>query len=352
MRTEPDISGLFERFGYTRYKMNKFEEYDLYATHRSFITGGGILTFTDTDGRLRALKPDVTLSIIRDTPPSDTLSKLYYNESVYRADRVSGGFREIRQTGLECIGNLTTYTMAETVLLACGSLRIIDERFMLDISQIGLLSGFFEDLKIPENIREDLLKYAQEKNSHDAERLCLGAGVDAETTGKIKKLITLRGPLTSAIEELCGLDPGVNAADAVGELAAIAHIIRNCGWDDKIYLDLSLTGDPDYYNGVLIKGYVPEAAVPVLSGGRYDGLMRKFGKDAGAMGFAVYLSYLDRRETPELDVLIIDDGTEKPEEICRRVSKLTKEGKSVRVDTGIPDGIVFKQIIGGERKHE
>ena len=76
---------LYSRYGYMRYKVSKFEEYDLYARNKSFLISENILTFTDTDGRLMALKPDVTLSIIKNIGnASEGVHKLYYNENVYR----------------------------------------------------------------------------------------------------------------------------------------------------------------------------------------------------------------------------------------------------------------------------
>jgi ATP phosphoribosyltransferase regulatory subunit len=59
------LRSLYSSYGYSQYKMGKFEEYDLYAHNKSFLVSERILSFTDTDGRLMALKPDVTLSIVK-----------------------------------------------------------------------------------------------------------------------------------------------------------------------------------------------------------------------------------------------------------------------------------------------
>ena len=61
------LKNIFEGYGYTPYKMSKFEEYELYARNLDFLGDGGILTFTDVSGRLMALKPDVTLSIVKNS---------------------------------------------------------------------------------------------------------------------------------------------------------------------------------------------------------------------------------------------------------------------------------------------
>ena len=69
---------LYSAYGYNHYKVSKFEEYDLYAKNKSFLVSENLLTFTDTNGKLMALKPDITLSIIKNAVANDDASyKLY-----------------------------------------------------------------------------------------------------------------------------------------------------------------------------------------------------------------------------------------------------------------------------------
>ena len=114
-----DLRALYQRYGYTQYKMSKFEEYDLYVRNKDFLIGDGVITFNDTDGKLLALKPDVTLSIIKNSKDeAGTMQRVYYNENVYRISKNTHTFKEIMQTGLECIGDIDAYAMTEVVLLA------------------------------------------------------------------------------------------------------------------------------------------------------------------------------------------------------------------------------------------
>ena len=114
---------LCSEYGYRPYRMSKFEEYDLYAENRSFLPDGGVITFTDTNGRLMALKPDVTLSIAKNlTPRPGEPVRVYYDESVYRAPDRQLGFQEITQAGLEYLGDVDYYAMGEVVTLAARSL--------------------------------------------------------------------------------------------------------------------------------------------------------------------------------------------------------------------------------------
>ena len=110
------LRALYNRYGYTPYKMSKFEEYDLYVKNKDFLISEGIITFTDTRGKLLALKPDVTLSIIKNSKDvAKGVSKVYYNENVYRIAKGSHVFKEITQTGLECIGDIDAYPTNQIV---------------------------------------------------------------------------------------------------------------------------------------------------------------------------------------------------------------------------------------------
>ena len=130
---------LYQRYGYTPYKMSQFEEYDLYVRNKDFLISDRIITFSGEGGKLMALKPDVTLSIVKNAPEEPgVVQKVYYSENVYR------DYREIMQAGLECVGDLTRYDIAEVVLLAVRSLALLGRRYVLDISHMGLLAAVLE----------------------------------------------------------------------------------------------------------------------------------------------------------------------------------------------------------------
>ena len=137
------LRALYRRYGYLPYKMSKFEEYDLYVKNKDFLISDGIITFTDTAGKLLALKPDVTLSIIKNSKDvKGSVQKVYYNESVYRISHSSHTYKEIMQTGLECIGDISTYEVCEVVVLALESLASLSEDFILDLSHAALSTEY------------------------------------------------------------------------------------------------------------------------------------------------------------------------------------------------------------------
>ena len=94
------LRALYAEHGYEKYRMSKFDEYDLYVRNKDFLVSESVITFTDTDGKLLALKPDVTLSILKNAKLQGGAMKVYYNENVYRVSKGTRTYKEIMQVGL------------------------------------------------------------------------------------------------------------------------------------------------------------------------------------------------------------------------------------------------------------
>ena len=341
---------LYSSFGYLRYKVSKFEEYDLYARNKSFLISENILTFTDTNGKLMALKPDVTLSIIKNLGKSkDETHKLYYNENVYRTSAAADGFREIMQIGLECIGKIDTYTVCEVIMLAQKSLDLISSENILDVSHMGLISGLLESLDATAEDTKELLGFIENKNIPAIKALCEKIGVSEEKAASICKITSLYAPVSVALEEIKDLVVTDKMQAAYSELCSICECIKGAGNADKVYLDFSTVNDMNYYTGITFKGFVNGIPDGVLSGGRYDSLMSKMGKNAGAIGFAVYLDMLSRLSADsapyDVDTLLTYDEGADLAEVFELADKLRAEGKSVRVECGAADNVKCRERI-------
>ena len=284
------LRALYESRGYERFKVNKFEEYDFYAGCKSFLTSENVLTFTDSGGRLMALKPDVTLSVVKNADPdAGGVRKVYYNESVYRDYGDGNGFREITQTGLECVGAVDEATVAEAVRLAEESLAAVSEgrETVLTVSHMGVVSGVLGG--VDPSVRDEIRGYMENKNADGVRRAAAGAGVGGAVAEKLVSLLSVYGSFDDAegaLLRLCGDIP--ECAAAVAELGAVC---RSAG--DRIRIDFSVAGDMNYYTGIVFRGYVNGIPKSVLSGGRYDGLLRGMGRARGGVGFAVMTDLLE-----------------------------------------------------------
>ena len=278
------LGELYASFGYRRFKMSKFEEYDLYVSNKSFLLSENILTFTDTDGRLMALKPDVTLSIVKNCReiPGKT-EKLYYNENVYRPDKTTGSFREIKQTGLECIGEIDDRLLCEAIYLAAESLALISPEYALDVSDLDLLGYALKQSVEDEADRAAVLRCIAAKNPHGIKEIC-GEGAE-----KLIALTSLEGG-AEIFPALYGLYDGDEWKNAVGKFENIITALSG----ENVRVDFSVINDMSYYNGIVWSGFVNGIASAVLSGGQYDLLMKKMNRKSNAVGFAVYVDLLEQ----------------------------------------------------------
>ena len=345
-----ELRALYQRYGYTPFKMSKFEEYDLYVQNKDFLVGDGVITFNDTDGKLLALKPDVTLSIIKNSRDGEGItSKVYYNENVYRISGTTHTFKEIMQTGLECIGDIDIYAMTEVVLLAMKSLEAVSEDYVLDLSHLGLLSALVDKLSVTEADKKKIIACVSEKNAHGLRALCDSIGADAEITEKILTLISAYGKPKKVLPKLRALNAGEDAEAAIKELEIITEALDRVGYGDRVNIDFSVVNDMSYYSGVFFRGFVDGIPVGILSGGRYDKLMRKMGRRSDAIGFAVYLDLLERFDEHESEydtdiLLLYEDGTDVCE-LTHAVSVLAKNGTRVSARKNIPEGVRYRQLL-------
>ena len=332
------LADLYAAYGYQPYRMSKFEEYDLYARNKDFLLSDQIITFTDTNGKLLALKPDVTLSIIKNTEDLPGVQKLSYHENVYRVSGHTGAFREQPQTGLECIGELGPYDIAEVLLLAGRSLKAISEEAVLDISDLGLLSKVLDAVTAEKADRREVLRCFYEKNRHELSALCRERFPAAEET--LDRLIQCQGAPREALEQLRDILGGTSAESELRSLEKVMSLLEGTDVYRMLRLDLSVSGDSKYYNGIVFKGYVKGVPNSVLTGGRYDNLLRRFHRASGAVGFAVYLDMLEPLydglpETDVDDLIVCPEEADLPAAIRLR-DRLIGEGKRVSVQRLAP----------------
>ena len=291
------LRALYEAAGCRKYHMGRFEEYGLYQENRSFLSSEQVITFTDLDGRLLALKPDVTLSIAKTAQPApgETL-RYYYHENVYRPSAESHTFKEISQMGLEMLGAVGEAQVQQAVCLAARSLDALGAEWVLEVSHMCYLFGLFDALGVPDAARAKLLEKLREKNAHELRAAAGAAGLADAAADILCSVLSLCGSYADTLAKAAALCRNDAMRAAVAELEALAVPLEKAG--GVIRLDMTLAGEMEYYNGLVFQGYLKALPRPLLKGGRYDLLMQKFTPGAGAIGFAVYLDELDRLSAP------------------------------------------------------
>lgn len=342
------LRNLYRKYGYKPYKMSKFEEYDFYVQNKNFLLSDDVITFTDTNGKLLALKPDVTLSIVKNTQEGEGVKKVYYNENVFRVSGESKSFREIMQTGLECIGDVDEYCVGEVLTLAEKSLAVLSDEYVLDVSHVGILAAAVDETGVSAKGKEKLLFLVKEKNAHEVDDVLKEEGADVKKGEKLKKLIRTEGTPEEIVPVLREMFFGSETAEVVEKFARTLSLVPG----NRIRVDFSVLNDMRYYNGIVFQGFVAGLPSGVLSGGQYDLLMKKMGKNAGAIGFAVYPERLLKtaaEKVSDADAFVLYDESVSPSEVADVVSGLIKEGKTVLAGKKIPSGR-FGKVVSLKRE--
>lgn len=344
------LRSLYRKYGYTPFKMSKFEEYDLYVRNKDFLVSDSVITFTGMNGKLLALKPDVTLSIVKNTKDlPDTVQKVYYNENVYRVSKNTHEFKEIMQTGLECIGNIDVYNIYEVITLAAKSLEAISDSFVLDVSHIGIVSAALDSIGCSRETGKKILTCIGEKNQSGIEKICAENNISSQECKKIISLVGTYGKIEKVIPELRAICDTPELMSALAEFESVCSLLVSCEFSEKINIDFSIATDMRYYNGVVFQGFVENVPTGVLSGGQYDNLMKKMGRKSGAIGFAVYLDTLERLNLTakkyDVDCVLLYDADCIASDLAEAVNTLVADGKTVMAQQNVPENIKYKQLL-------
>lgn len=323
---------IYERYGFKKIKLSKFEDYNLYNDNKDFLQTEHILTFMNLNGNLKSLRPDVTLSIVKKILKDNDkeTQKIYYIEDIYKI--VSNEYEEIPQVGVEIIGKLNNYSNLEIISMAIDSLKSINEDYILEISNIDFISAVLDEINIKENLKAELLNNIYSKNKHDLEKL-LDKNIKSKYKKYILSFVELSGNYKDILKKLKGLITNDIMQKSYEELKSLSSVFELYDNFDKILLDFSIESKLGYYNGIIFKGYIKGNNDIILSGGRYDKLLNKFNSDKNAIGFAIYMDklYSKNNAGDYTDILILyKSGDENI--LLNEVQKMMNENKKVRVD--------------------
>lgn len=250
--------------------------------------------FTDTDGRLLALRPDVTSSVAR---AAATLFarrarplRLCYAAAVFRQRPRSHAEwrREQRQLGCELIGagdadaDLEILAIAAEILERLGLLG----ECRITLNHVGVFNGVAEQLALDADAREELRRLIDMRAAAELERFLAARASTASASADLKHLPRLNGgrEVLDAARQFITNERSIFALDA---LAQLWQSIDARGLQKHFEIDLADVSELDYYTGSVCKIYVAGAGARIGGGGRYDELTANFGRREPATGFVL-----------------------------------------------------------------
>ncbi|MDR2909221.1 MAG: ATP phosphoribosyltransferase regulatory subunit [Oscillospiraceae bacterium] len=345
------LRALFEGRGYRRVRPPRFEDYALLLDNKNFLGTDRILTFMDPGGRMLSLKPDTTLSLASEV--SDDIlpcaEKLYYTDEVARYDPENLSYRITEQVGVELIGREDAFSAVEAADLALRSLCATGEESVLDISHLGFVKGLLAGADLGAPVEREVLGAIHSRSAHNLCGILDSAGVENGHRASILELAAIHGPFNEQLARAGALVRGPYMEEAFSELEALGASLSP-GPGQRLNLDFSVVGDLDYYNGLVLRGYIKGIPGMVLGGGRYDNLMAKLGKKSTAIGFAVYLHRLENSlagAPPATDILLLYPKDCDPAALLREAERLGQKGLTVRCEREDGDfsGLRFNETV-------
>ena len=331
-----NIRKMYDSYGYKKISLPSFEEYDLYNENKDFIDRN-VLTVMSPNGKLLALRPDITLSVAKKVSKDQSLkySKIYYQENTYNLTKYVG-YEEDEQLGIELIGKESTFLDFEIINLAVKSLDIINKKSMIVLSHAGFISSIFENFDLEYEIKEQILDCINRKNSHDIQKILKRNEHISENVKKlIYKIPELSGNLENIEKELLKYEINDNTKKILSELKQLNSLLMKFYKKSKIIFDFSVVKNLNYYNGIILQGYIEDFPNVILTGGRYDKLFEKFGVDTGAVGFAILTDglkgYYKDTDKKDFEVLIAYDDSDF-EKLVEIVNDFQKKGLRVRTE--------------------
>jgi ATP phosphoribosyltransferase regulatory subunit len=307
--------------------------------------GDQVYRFLDRDGSLLALRPDLTTLVAKTVATRMTDHpqpiKLFYSGEVFRQERAGAGRqKEFYQVGLESIGSVMLWADIEVILLAIECLLQLGVRdFKIALGHVGFFNGIISVLNLPPDRADALRNAIDHKDSAWLRKEIDVLEISREKKDFLADLPDFAGG-RQVLEGALSVVENTRSREALNELVQIHSTVESLGLQDYLIFDLAEVRGLDYYTGILFKIYGRAQGFELGGGGRYDGLLRKFGWDLPAVGFSFTMDRLLPliRETGRLEVPlcgaaehVIAVGSASPGEAFQRVWQLRRQGERVRV---------------------
>lgn len=294
---EQAIKNVMREYGYLRINTPSFEYFDNFSEERGTVPSKDMYKFSDREGEICVLRPDVTPQVARCVAKyykNETLPvRLFYHENTFvNNEGHQGKLKEITQIGAELVNLSGVAADAEMISLMADcllSLGLTD--FQIEIGNAEFFKSLAAEAGFDEAETEELKLLIEAKNLFGVEELLSSKKIDESLKDLFVKLPLQFGSVDFVREYRNGVK-NERALKALDGLLALYDKLSVYGKESFVSFDLGMLTHYDYYTGVVFKAYTHKTGEPVAAGGRYDSLLSQFGKPAPAIGIAIYVDYL------------------------------------------------------------
>lgn len=284
-------------YGYESIQTPTFEFFDVFSRKIGTTPSKELYKFFDKDGNTLVLRPDFTPSIARcaakyfmdETAP---VRFCYTGNTFTNTSNLQGKLKEVTQLGAELINDNSVEADAEMISLVVEALKGTGlNRFQITIGQVEYFRGLCQEAGLDEETEEALREYVSGKNYFAVQELLQERRVEEPYRGIFLKVADMTGNMTS-LAEARTLVKNPRSLEAVARLERLYELLELYGTAQYVAFDLGMLSKYHYYTGVIFKAYTYGIGDALVKGGRYDSLLRQFGKEAPAVGFVVVIDDL------------------------------------------------------------
>ena len=291
------IMEVLSKHGYLQMQTPSFEYFDLFSENIGMTPSRELYKFYDKEGETLVLRPDFTPSIARayaklyfDEPDPVRLS--YSGNTFVNGSSYNGKLKESTQLGAELYNDPSETADAEMISLVVKCMQAAGfDDFVVSIGNVEFFKGLCEENGIEEEKEIILRELISEKNYFAAEEMLK----EMNLSDDIKNLIVHISELYSSresIKELFDRVTNERCKEAIERLLKISDILEKENVLKYVTFDLGMLNKYNYYTGVLFRAYTYGFGDAIMKGGRYDNLVKEFGKDSPAIGVGISLDEL------------------------------------------------------------
>jgi len=296
---EDTAMSVFEGWSYEEVLTPTVDYYALFEQGMGSAEAQASFRFTDNDGRMLSLRPDITSSVARvaATLLADNKRplRLCYAAPVFRQQQQSHAEwrRENTQLGCELIGTNTGAADMEVLLVAAEILQRIGltDLFRITINDVSVFDGLLAELNFDDDSREKLRKLVDTRDQTEIQQFLAVRSVPSELSHSLLKLALSTGR-ENVLDEASANVRNSQSLTALGRIKSLWGVIESLGMQDCFEIDLADVSGLNYYTGLSFKVFVRGIGYRVGRGGRYDSLTANFGKPEPAVGFVLNLDSL------------------------------------------------------------
>ncbi len=292
-----ELHGVLRSYGYRDIETPTFEFFDVFSKDVGTIPSKELYKFFDREGNTLVLRPDITPSIARAASKyfrnvDETIRLCYTGNTFVNNSSYQGRLKENTHMGAELIGTDSACADAEVIAMVVDCLKRAGlDKFQISIGQVEYFKSLLKEIKIEEEMESELKDFISNRNLFGVESLLQGIEMEERVKEAFRSLPNLYGSVEILERAKC-LAVNEEAKYAVLRLEEIYEILECYGIANYVSFDLSMLSRYNYYTGIFFRGYTFGSGDAIVKGGRYDNLLKHFGKDAPSIGFVVVVDQL------------------------------------------------------------